>query len=321
MPTLGQRLREEREKRGWTIASVAAQTKIQAQYFEAIERDDTGSLPGGFFYRSFVRQYARLLELPESEYERDLERHLLDEQMSLASQPTSLPERPVDVPPLPTGVTNQGEETRRWLLRIGGLVLVVLVCSLVYSVSMSWKTWFGTTAVTHAPEPPAVQAPAPEKKPEPVQAAQTPPVTEPQSEQQAAPAPGSGAAPTPAGPPVTAEQPKPAAAHPAAPPQPAGAKPAVSLTIRATDQVWVQVRDAGKVIYSNVIPVGETRSFSSEGKLRVLFGNAGGVELIYNGLPMPAPGPKGQVRTVEFSATGAEVIVKPPAPEAAKPNQ
>lgn len=309
MPTLGQRLREEREKRGWTIASVAAQTKIQAQYFEAIERDDTGSLPGGFFYRSFVRQYARLLELPESEYERDLERHLLDEQMSLASQPTSLPERPVDVPPLPTGVTNPGEETRRWLLRIGGLVLVVLVCSLVYSVSMSWKTWFGGVTVTHAPEPPAVQAP--EKKFEPVQPAQPSPETQPQSGQQAAWGTGSGTAATPAGPPAT----------PAAPPQAAGAKAAVGLTIKATDQVWVQVRDSGKVIYSNVIPAGETRSFSSEGKLRVLFGNAGGVELTYNGLPMPAPGPKGQVRTVEFSATGAEVIVKPPASEAAKPNQ
>lgn len=297
MPTLGQRLREEREKRGWTIASVAAQTKIQAQYFEAIERDETGSLPGGFFYRSFVRQYARLLELPESEYERDLERHLLDEQMSVAAQPSSLPDRPVDVPPLPTGATNQGEETRRWLLRIGGLVLVVLVCSLVYSVSMSWKTWFGGVAVTQAPE----------KKSDPVQNGQKPPVTPPPIETQ--PASGSASEPVAA----------PAAAPPASEP-----KPAVSLTIKATDQVWVQVKDAGKVIYSNVIPVGETRSFSSDGKLRVLFGNAGGVELTYNGLPMPAPGPKGQVRTVEFSATGAEVIVKPPAPaaqDAANPPQ
>lgn len=322
MPTLGQRLREEREKRGWAIADVSARTKIQAQYFEAIERDDTGSLPGGFFYRSFVRQYARLLELSDSEYEGDLERHLLDEQTSLAALPTSLPDRPVDVPPMPMGVTNQAEETRRWLLRIGGFLLVVLVCSLLYSMSMSWKSWFGGAEQASAASQPAGQAASSGKQTEP---APQPPA--PQPHQTPAANVGESGLASGAGPGETApvaeavEPPKPAPPVPASPLQAGGAKAAVTLVIKSTDQAWVQVRDSGKVVYSNVIPVGESRSFSSDGKLRVLFGNAGGVELTFNGLPMPSPGPKGQVRTVEFTAAGAEVIVKPaalPAPETPK---
>lgn len=286
MPTLGQTLKAEREKRGLTIADVSARTRIQAAYFEAIERDDTGSLPGGFFYRSFVRQYARLLELPAAEYEGEMERHLMDEQMSIAAQPTSLHERPVNVPPMPTGMTNPAEETRRWLLRLGGLAIVILVCSLIYSVSMNWKSWFGGMMPAPAPEPPVAQVPVEQKAAEPP--ASQAPVSQP-----------------PAAPPAGApEVPKPAETQAA----PGGA---VTLSIKATETVWVQVRDGGKVLFSNVIPVGETRAFASNTKLRVVFGSAGGVELMYNGKPMPAPGPSGQVRTVEYTPTGAEIIVKP----------
>jgi cytoskeleton protein RodZ len=287
---------------------VAAQTRIQALYFEAIEKDETASLPGGFFYRSFVRQYARLLDLPPHEYEDVLERHLLDEQMSIAAQPTSLHERPLNVPPLPTGMTDPGEETRRWLLRLGGLALVILVCSVIYSLSLNWKNWFGGLMPEAAPAPPVAQAPAPEKQdaPPPAQAA---PQTEPQTETPQPAGQQPQAEPAAATPP--APEPMPAAATPKAEPAPPASDAPVTLSIKAIDAAWVQVRDSGKVVYSNVIPIGETRSFSSSGKLRVLFGNAGGVELLYNGRPMPAPGPRGQVRTVEYSATGAELIVKP----------
>lgn len=314
MPTIGQTLRTERENRGWTIADVAAKTRIQAQYFEAIERDDTQSLPGGFFYRSFVRQYARLLELPESVYESVLESHLLDEQMAIAAQPTSLHERPLNVPPMPTGLTDPAAETRRWLLRLGGLALVILFCSFVYALSVNWKAWFGGMLPTTAPEPPVAQAPAEQTKPAPPPVQSSEPVETPLKGDSAA------AENQPAAPATTVPQ---AAEQPAAqpqspppqqpPPQGAPAGGAVTLSIRATDVAWVQVRDSGKVVFSNIIPIGESRTFSGNERLRVLFGNAGGVEVIYNGKPMPPPGPKGQVRTLEFTREGFEVIVKPPA--------
>lgn len=304
MPTLGQKLKAEREKRGWTIADVAAKTRIQSQYFEAIERDDTSPLPGGFFYRSFVRQYARLLEMSPEEYEGEMERHLLEEQMSIAAQPTSLPDKPLDVPPLPTGFANPAIETRKWLLRLGGLALVILVCSLIYSLSMNWKTLFGGMPTASAPEPPVAQVPEPAR-----QEAAPPPAQTPSS------------APPEQAPSTTPPVSEPASQPPA--PAPAAETAPVTLSIRAIDAAWVQVRDSGKVVYSNVIPVGETRTFSSSGTLRVLYGNAGGVEVSYNGRPTPPPGPKGQVRTLEYSAEGMQVIVKPPtlASPAVEPKQ
>ncbi len=309
MPTLGQTLKAEREKRGWTIADVAAKTRIQAQYFEAIERDDVDALPGGFFYRSFVRQYARLLEVPDSVYKSTLESHLLDEQMAIAAQPTSLHERPLNVPPMPTGMSDPATETKRWLLRLGGLALVILLCSFVYTLSVNWKVWFGSLLPAAAPEPPVAQAPVEPQK----QAQASAPAaqdTQPPSTSSSPPA-GEPVAQPAAQPETQAPVPPPASsALTPSPPSPEGA---VTLSIKATDIAWVQVRESGKVIFSNVIPIGETKSFTSGERLRVLFGNAGGVEVIYNGKPLPPPGPKGQVRTLEFTRDGFEVIVKPPA--------
>lgn len=306
MPTLGQTLKAEREKRGWTIADVAAQTRIQVQYFEAIERDDTGALPGGFFYRSFVRQYARLLEIPDSVYEGALESHLLDEQMAIAAQSTSLHERPLNVPPMPTGASDPAVETKRWLLRLGGLALVILLCSFVYTLSVNWRAWFGSLLPATAPEPPVAQAPVAAPKqtqtPEPAPAESQPAAQTPET-----------AATQPTDQPVTQPSPQPETQAPAPPAAAPSQSAAVSLLIKATDVAWIQVRDSGKVIFSNVIPIGETRSFTGSERLRVLFGNAGGVEVIYNGKPLPPPGPKGQVRTLEFTRNGFEVIVKPPA--------
>ena len=67
MTSLGQRLRQERLSRGVDIAAIAAETRICSRYLEAIEADNYDTLPGGFFRRAFVRQYANELGITESE--------------------------------------------------------------------------------------------------------------------------------------------------------------------------------------------------------------------------------------------------------------
>jgi cytoskeleton protein RodZ len=62
-PSVGQRLKAEREKRGVTLADVAASTKMSKAALLAIERDDIKHLPGGIFARAFVRSYAKALGL------------------------------------------------------------------------------------------------------------------------------------------------------------------------------------------------------------------------------------------------------------------
>lgn len=300
MATLGQRLREEREKRGLSIEHLAAQTRIHADYFRAIEQDDTGSLPGGFFYRSFVRQYARLLELPESVYQPELDRSLESEIHDASSRGTALPDRQITVPRMPTGRSDPAEETRRWALRLGALILAVAACTGGVVMWQRWPLW--TTSeqpMPEAPEPPPSQ-PAPSK-------------SAPAAAQDTAPQEIQPPAATPAQTEAVPQPESPAAVAP--PAQPSGP---VRVILRATELTWVGVWQGQKMLFADVIHPGETRGFGSEDRLRVRLGNAGGVTVEWNGRVIPPAGPRGQVRMLDFWADGY-ALVQPPAPKSDAP--
>jgi cytoskeleton protein RodZ len=64
---VGGRLREARERRGFSISQVASSTKIPASTLDALERGDVARLPAGVFTRGFVRAYAGAVGLdPET---------------------------------------------------------------------------------------------------------------------------------------------------------------------------------------------------------------------------------------------------------------
>ena len=60
---VGTHLRTARERRGLTIADVAARTKISPRMLRAMEDEDIAALPPPIFVRGFVRAYARELGL------------------------------------------------------------------------------------------------------------------------------------------------------------------------------------------------------------------------------------------------------------------
>jgi cytoskeleton protein RodZ len=72
MPSAGELLRSERTKRSRSLSEIADTTRISRRYLEAIEADQVRELPGEFFYKSFLRQYARALELDPATTERIL---------------------------------------------------------------------------------------------------------------------------------------------------------------------------------------------------------------------------------------------------------
>lgn len=268
MATLGERLRAERERRGLTIEELAQQTRISARFFEAIERDDRSSLPGGFFYRSFVRQYARMLDLPEDAYQGEIERSLTEE----SARPYSVPDRHIDVPPLPTAGRSRKEEALWWAARAGGLVAALALCTAAY---IGWERW---------------------------KASQLPRLTS-AAEKQAAPEPAAQTAPQPApAAPQTAGSPAPAAAPPAV------STGALRVIVRASDLSWVGVWQGRKFLFGDLLRAGEVRGFGADDVLRVKIGNAGAVAVEWNGQALPPFGPSGQVRTVEFRSDRYEVI-------------
>jgi hypothetical protein len=62
--TLGNKLKAQREHRGFTLQEVAATTKIPVTLLEALERDDLTRWPQGLYRRAFFRSYLMAVGLP-----------------------------------------------------------------------------------------------------------------------------------------------------------------------------------------------------------------------------------------------------------------
>ncbi|RZJ05043.1 MAG: helix-turn-helix domain-containing protein, partial [Brevundimonas sp.] len=65
--TLGDGLREGRERSGRSLAELSAQTRIPVRYLRALEQNDFSILPTRAFSIGYVRSYAAALGLDEQE--------------------------------------------------------------------------------------------------------------------------------------------------------------------------------------------------------------------------------------------------------------
>jgi hypothetical protein len=65
--TFGPRLRSERERRGISLDTIASVTKVSADLWDGLERNDFSRWPSGIFARAFVRDYARAVGLDADE--------------------------------------------------------------------------------------------------------------------------------------------------------------------------------------------------------------------------------------------------------------
>jgi cytoskeleton protein RodZ len=313
MQTLGQRLRAEREKRGLTIPELADRTRIRSHYFESIEADKPEEFPGRFFYRSFLRQYADLLELPESEVHSEIERSLLEEQSEKAEADARMQGLKPEVRPMPTGRrVNMGEETRRWAIRLSGLLAVLVLCSLVYFFWQRWgQRYFDETWRSVATRP---------AKPAP---------SYPQSARGTAPAAQNTPTPSanPDGTPGAAGQQPPAAGQPEVKVDspPPGVPVQGKIEVRASDYCWIGGWRDGKMFVSYTLQPGETRIVEGGGALRLQFGNSGGVAITVDGKTLQPIGAKGERRTLEYQNGAYHLLNRvPPAtpkpPAEPKPN-
>src|SRR6202165_4770527 len=79
MVSIGERLRKARLDQGLSLADVVTRTRIRATYLDAIERGDLKCLPGVFFYKSFIRQYAQALGFEEGQFATEIDKVLENE--------------------------------------------------------------------------------------------------------------------------------------------------------------------------------------------------------------------------------------------------
>ena len=314
MTSIGDTLRRERLKRRLDLEGVSRQLKIPPRLLEAIEDERFDRLPGGVFAKSFVRQYARMLGLDEEEIVGELQR-LLEPPPAL--EPAFEPERSTAVPVGRVEVFETIAEphpgrssTLRSLVMV---ILVMLICSAVYAW---WQRgghfpWRLVVARQDTPAPVEtvqrpVVAPVAEATPQTQPAVETPP----EAPQQDAAAVAADATPA-----DTRETPEVSASAPA--PASSSADTGVRVEIRAQEQqrVWFSARADGKFLYAVTLEPNESRTVEAGKTVLLKLGNAGGANFSLNGKPVGTVGPKGQIRSVQFTSGGFQIVV----PDASNP--
>jgi cytoskeleton protein RodZ len=100
---------------------------------------------------------------------------------------------------------------------------------------------------------------------------------------------------------------------PAPPPSTIGSG-SLQVVLNASEKSWVSVSVDGKLLFSGILQPNDRREINAEEKVKVVAGNAGGVDISLNGKNLEALGPRGQVRTVELTRAGAQVVSRTPKP-------
>ncbi|MCG7342934.1 DUF4115 domain-containing protein [Sporosarcina sp. ACRSL] len=67
MTGLGERLKEARTAKGYSLDDLQSITKIQKRYLSGIENEDYSMMPGAFYVRAFIKQYSEAVGLDSDE--------------------------------------------------------------------------------------------------------------------------------------------------------------------------------------------------------------------------------------------------------------
>ncbi|MFW6306371.1 MAG: helix-turn-helix domain-containing protein [Bacillota bacterium] len=61
--TIGEKIKQARQKQGYTLKEVQAAIKIRTRYLEALENDEFTIIPGEAYIKAFIKSYANFLDL------------------------------------------------------------------------------------------------------------------------------------------------------------------------------------------------------------------------------------------------------------------
>lgn len=261
--TVGERLREARERQKVSLHAIAEKTNISVRFLDAIEKNQFDKLPGGIFTRGFIRSYAAQVGLDPDATVAQL----------LSDEPT---QRDDDIDEAPA--RTQGDGPALGTLLLAGLGVIIAALALVYLLRPGWLG-LGT------PTAPSAQSAAAETPAEPTPAASdttAPPAVPP------APTPSGAAVPA-----ATTSTPAPAAAAQESVPE--APKSPLHLVVAPSGRCWVQVTADGQMRVAREVTAGERITVDAAERLQVVVGDAGNFAYELNGRPGKPLGSRGQV--------------------------
>ena len=307
--SFGERLRREREMRGVALEDIANATKIGTRLLRALEEEHFELLPGGIFNKGFVRAYAKYLGLNEEEAVADY----LEAAGEKAPDPRVIAEQSS------SRIDRSGGNARP-TGQTGFPVIPVLILLLVIAAGAGgWHIYQerirDREAKRQAIKPNAVttQVAAIPEAVNPVAATTLTPLeasaTKTEVPGGTAPAnPNNGMRTSPTtSPSLDIAKTMPGIASPASP---AGSGTSAStqsfeVTVRAKDSAWVSIKSDGRFSVRGIIRPPDVKTVHASDQVVVWTGNAGAVEVSFNGQPVPLAGGPNQEGVLVFNSHGA----------------
>jgi cytoskeletal protein RodZ len=281
-----------------TLEEVSGATKISVRNLRALELEKFDTMPGGIFNRGFVRAYAKHLGLDDDQVVADY-REAAGESVP-APEPPNAPAPPnarekapvVEKPPIAPIARPQAPSAQvPWPAVIGLIILgtVLLAVWSYHSHRKADESGSGSEpASTHVAEASGLSH---EAAPAQAETSTTPDTAAAPSEPTASPSSASGA--------------------------PNGVSDTgFDLTLRAHDEVWLSSAVDGQPPSESIMEDGQSITVHALERAILKVGNAGALDVAFNGKNVPVRATEGEVRTLTFTPSGLQAPIAP----AQKPN-
>ncbi|MGA7632916.1 MAG: RodZ domain-containing protein [Terriglobales bacterium] len=324
MPSFGEKLKQEREKRNITLEQISASTKIGTRMLQALEEDKFNQLPGGIFNKGFVRAYSRCVGLDEDQIVAD---YLQASGDGLRTEPAV---RDNDAPGVQEKSRNKeqarihdrvrdriqekvGEKDERAVLRLESSAETPsrqlpwgLFAAILLLVALTLALWNRRHEEHERKSPnPASNTSASQSSTSAV-APVAPTAGMAQEKAAASTFSGSPAAGRTASAASKTEQ---------VSQQLSAASGEFTVIVQAREDCWVSITADGKTLSSELLAAGAERTIRGRKEIVVKAGNAGGVDFQFNGKKVDLQADYGEVRTVTFGPGGMSRNAPSPAPQ------
>ncbi|MCB8950263.1 MAG: helix-turn-helix domain-containing protein [Ardenticatenaceae bacterium] len=302
---LGHILREARETKGYTLREVQEKTRINSRFLEALEMGDFERLPTPTHARGFLRNYARFLGL---EPEPLLERYELGQSQrpKKRQQPvivdTTQPVGPaLQAPPddhaffdpvnMEVDTAYQGGGTGGGGESILRIVIIIALLGALYLAGQNFLPLIlgqesGTTELTESINEfvqSALNRETPTPEPTATEEVGASSVLLPTSRNDI---PAGDATPTATRPPLPATM------------------ETIDLEIIILERAWMEVTVDGNVLFSGIArPTDEPYEWTANDEVRINTGNAIGVSVIINNVPLGPLGGRGENKEEVWTTT------------------
>jgi cytoskeleton protein RodZ len=283
MGAFGERLRREREMRHISLDEIAATTKIGTRLLRALEDEQFDLLPGGIFNKGYVRAYAKYVGIDEEKAVAD---YLLAAHEGAPGGQVVAEQNASSR--FEWSSRDQASAGRRSTLPV---VPILIALVLVAGIAGGWRVYRerqldrrqqAAITVTRDSKPASTGA-----------------TNHGATEVTARAEPAEARAGTQS----PATVPMGLATETNNPADSAGAT-SFELTVRPKDRAWVSIKSDGKFVVHGVIKPPEVKTIRATSQVVFWTGNAGAVDVSFNGKNVPLRGGENEERVLVFNSRG-----------------